>query len=168
MLIFSKASSRVIFFSGFCAETFVEFALAFSARSCLAFSAKEIKAKLLKTVDETSAQKAVDRYIEAGYINDEKYCQRLIEYLLNVKKFSLTNIKQECYKRGISRDIVDEKLSNFEIDNVATLVDLIKNKYATKLQKENGKEKVIASLQRKGFHYSDIKSAFYRIEYYDE
>ena len=74
------------------------------------YSAKEIKAKLLKTVDETSAQKAVDRYIEAGYINDEKYCQRLIEYLLNVKKFSLTNIKQECYKRGISRDIVDEKL----------------------------------------------------------
>ena len=33
------------------------------------YSAKEIKAKLLKTVDETSAQKAVDRYIEAGYIN---------------------------------------------------------------------------------------------------
>ena len=106
------------------------------------YSAKEIKAKLLKTVDETSAQKAVDRYIEAGYINDEKYCQRLIEYLLNVKKFSLANIKQECYKRGISRDIVDEKLSNFEIDNVATLVDLIKNKYETKLQKENGKENV--------------------------
>ena len=132
------------------------------------YSVKELKTKLLKSVDEVSAQKAVDRYIEAGYLDDEKYCQRLIEYLLNVKKFSLTNIKQECYKRGISRDIVDEKLSNFEIDNVATLVDLIKNKYATKLQKENGKEKVIASLQRKGFRYSDIKSAFYRIEYYDE
>ena len=65
------------------------------------YSAKEIKAKLLKTVDETSAQKAVDRYIEAGYINDEKYCQRLIEYLLNVifsclfKKDYETNIQNK-------------------------------------------------------------------------
>ena len=65
------------------------------------YSAKEIKAKLLKTVDETSAQKAVDRYIEAGYINDEKYCQRLIEYLLNVifsclfKKDYQTNIQNK-------------------------------------------------------------------------
>ena len=45
---------------------------------------------------------------------------------------------------------------------------LIKTKYASKLNQENGKEKVIAALQRKGFYYSDIKSAFYRIEEYDE
>ena len=29
---------------------------------------------------------------------------------------------------------------------------------------ENGKEKVVAALMRKGFSYGDIKSAFYRIE----
>ena len=115
-----------------------------------------------------SAQKAVDRYIEAGYLDDEKYCQRLIEYLLEVKKFSTANIKQECFKRGINREIVDEKLSIIEIDNVSTIIKLIKSKYATKLNQENGKEKVIAALQRKGFYYSDIKSAFYRIEEYDE
>ena len=132
------------------------------------YSVKELKAKLLKSVDEVSAQKAVDRYIEAGYLDDEKYCKRLIEYLLNVKKFSLSNIKQECFKRGIDREIVDDKLSNFEIDNVSTVIELIKSKYATKLRQENGKEKVIAALQRKGFYYSDIKSAFYRIEEYDE
>ncbi len=132
------------------------------------YSVKELKAKLLKSVDEVSAQKAVDRYIEAGYLDDEKYCQRLIEYLLNVKKFSLSNIKQECFKRGIDREIVDDKLSNFEIDNVSTVIELIESKYATKLRQENGKEKVIAALQRKGFYYSDIKSAFYRIEEYDE
>ena len=120
------------------------------------------------SVNEVSAQKAVDRYIEAGYLDDEKYCQRLIEYLLEVKKFSTANIKQECFKRGINREIVDEKLSIIEIDNVSTIIKLIKTKYATKLNQENGKEKVIAALQRKGFYYSDIKSAFYRIEEYDE
>lgn len=132
------------------------------------YSVKELKTKLLKSVDEVSAQKAVDRYIEAGYLDDEKYCQRLIEYLLDVKKFSTANIKQECFKRGINREIVDEKLSIIEIDNVSTIIKLIKSKYATKLNQENGKEKVIAALQRKGFYYSDIKSAFYRIEEYYE
>lgn len=132
------------------------------------YSVKELKTKLLKSVDEVSAQKAVDRYVEAGYLNDEKYCQMLIEYLLNVKKFSLSNIKQECFKRGIDREIVDDKLSNFEIDNVSTIIELVKSKYASKLSQENGREKVIAALQRKGFYYSDIKSAFYRIEEYDD
>ena len=132
------------------------------------YSVKELKTKLLKSVDEVSAQKAVDRYIEAGYLNDEKYCQMLIEYLLRVKRFSLSNIKQECFKRGIDREIVEDKLSDFEIDNVSTVIELIKTKYASKLNQENGKEKVIAALQRKGFYYSDIKSAFYRIEEYDE
>lgn len=132
------------------------------------YSVKELKTKLLKSVDEVSAQKAVDRYIEAGYLNDEKYCQMLIEYLLKVKRFSLSNIKQECFKRGIDREIVEDKLSDFEIDNVSTVIELIKTKYASKLNQENGKEKVIAALQRKGFYYSDIKSAFFRIEEYDE
>ena len=132
------------------------------------YSVKELKTKLLKSVDEVSAQKAVDRYIEAGYLNDEKYCQMLIEYLLRVKRFSLSNIKKECFKRGIDREIVEDKLSDFEIDNVSTVIELIKTKYASKLNQENGKEKVIAALQRKGFYYSDIKSAFYRIEEYDE
>ena len=131
-------------------------------------SVKELKTKLLRTVDEVSAQKAIDRYIEAGYLDDEKYCERLIEYLFETKKFSASNVEQECFKRGIDREIVDEKLSEYDVDNVSTIVDLIKTKYATKLEKENGKEKVIASLQRKGFYYSDIKSAFYRIEEYDE
>lgn len=131
-------------------------------------SVKELKTKLLRTVDEASAQKAIERYIEAGYLDDEKYCERLIEYLFEVKKFSVSNVKQECFKRGIDREIADEKLSEYDIDSVSTIVELINGKYATKLEKENGKEKVIAALQRKGFYYSDIKSAFYRIENYDE
>ncbi len=131
-------------------------------------SVKELKTKLLRTVDEASAQKAIERYIEAGYLDDEKYCERLIEYLFEVKKFSVSNVKQECFKRGIDREIVDEKLSEYDIDSVSTIVELINGKYATKLEKDNGKEKVIVALQRKGFYYSDIKSAFYRIENYDE
>lgn len=127
-------------------------------------SVKELKMKLLKTVDEASADRAINRYLEAGYLDDEHFCQSLVEYLYNVKKYSTNHIRQECYKRGINSDIINRVLDSFEVDNIDTIVVLIENKYLSKLEQENGKEKVIAALMRKGFSYSDIKSAFYRLE----
>lgn len=127
-------------------------------------SVKEMKMKLQRTVDSKSAQKAIDRYMEAGYLDDERFCRSLVEYLINNKKYSENHIRQECYKRGISSDIINNVLEDFYIDNVDTIVELIQSKYLSKLQQENGTQKVIAALMRKGFSYSDIKSAFYRLE----
>ncbi|MDE6469420.1 MAG: recombination regulator RecX [Eubacterium sp.] len=127
-------------------------------------SVKELKTKLLRNVDEISAQRAIDRYLEAGYLDDEHFCESLVDYLYNVKKYSTNHVKQECYKRGVDSDIIRRVLDSFEVDNTDTIVELIEKKYSSKLEKENGQEKVIAALQRKGFSYSDIKSAFYRLE----
>lgn len=127
-------------------------------------SVKELRIKLLRTVDPVSADKAINRYLEAGYLDDNHFCESLVEYLYNVKKYSTNHVRQECYKRGLSSEIINDVLDNYEVDNVETIVTLITNKYLSKLEQERGKEKVTASLQRKGFSYSDIKSAFYRLE----
>lgn len=127
-------------------------------------SVKELRTKLLRTVDEISADKAINRYLEAGYLDDEHFCESLVEYLFNVKKYSTAHVRQECYKRGVDSDIIRRVIDDFEMDNTDTIVELITKKYSSKLEQENGREKVIASLQRKGFSYSDIKSAFYRLE----
>lgn len=127
-------------------------------------SVKELKTKLLRTVDEISADKAINRYLEAGYLDDEHFCESLVEYLFNVKKYSTAHVRQECYKRGVDSDIIRRVIDDFEMDNTDTIVELITKKYSSKLEQENGREKVIAALQIKGFSYSDIKSAFYRLE----
>lgn len=127
-------------------------------------SVKELRTKLLRTVDEVNADKAINRYLEAGYLDDEHFCESLVEYLFNVKKYSTAHVRQECYKRGVDSDIIRRVINDFEIDNTDTIVELITKKYASKLEQENGRKKVIAALQRKGFSYSDIKSAFYRLE----
>jgi len=77
---------------------------------------------------------------------------------------SLPFIKQEMFKRGVPSEIISEVLSETEIDNVSSITELIMGKYRNKLNAENGKEKVIAALMRKGFSYSDIKSAFEDLE----
>lgn len=127
-------------------------------------SAKELKDKLLKTVDAASADKAVEKYIEMGYINDEKYAVSLSKYLLETKNYSENHVRQELYKRGINQDIINDVLSENEIDAADSVIRIINKSYISKLKTDGGREKVIAALMRKGFNYSDIKTAFYRME----
>lgn len=127
-------------------------------------SVKELKTKLLRTVDEKNADKAIDKMLEYGYLDDEKYARNLVKYLAQSRNMSKNHIKQEMFKRGIPNEIINLVMEDYEFDNVSSVVDLIMTKYWNKLNNEDGNKKVIASLMRKGFSYSDIKNAFYRIE----
>lgn len=127
-------------------------------------SVKELRDKLLRTVDEASADKAIDKYIEMGYLDDEKFARALAEHLYTVKNYSDSHVKQELFKRGISREIVNEIVDNSENDSVQSVITIINKKYLNKLNIEGGREKVIAAMMRKGFSYSDIKSALDEIE----
>ena len=127
-------------------------------------SVKELQTKLMRTVDEQSADKAIERMLELGYLNDEHYASALLKHLRDDKKMSERFIKQEMYKRGVPSDIINNLMDESEIDNVSSICELMLTKYSIKLSKEDGKEKVFAALMRKGFSYSDIKEAFYKIE----
>ena len=127
-------------------------------------SVKELKTKLLRTVDEKNADKAIEKMLELGYLDDEKYARNLVKYLAQTRNMSKNHIKQEMFKRGIPNEIIVMVMEDYEFDNVSCVVDLILTKYRNKLNNEDGNKKVIASLMRKGFSYSDIKNAFYRIE----
>lgn len=127
-------------------------------------SVKELKTKLLRTVDEKNADKAIEKMHELGYLDDEKYARNLVKYLAQTRNMSKNHIKKEMFKRGIPNEIINSVMEDYEFDNVSCVVDLILTKYRNKLNNEDGNKKVIASLMRKGFSYSDIKNAFYRIE----
>ena len=127
-------------------------------------SVKELKTKLLRTVDEKNTDKAIEKMLELGYLDDEKYARNLVKYLAQTRNMSKNHIKQEMFKRGIPNEIIILVMEDYEFDNVSCVVDLILTKYRNKLNNEDGNKKVIASLMRKGFSYSDIKNAFYRIE----
>lgn len=127
-------------------------------------SVKELRDKLLRTVDEKSADKAIEKFMQLGYLDDEKFAVQLAEYLFKVKNFSVNHVKQELYKRGIDRNIIDNIIEENEVDPIDSIINVINKKYLNKLRADGGKEKVISALMLKGFKYSEIKTAFYRIE----
>ena len=50
-------------------------------------------------------------------------------------------------------------MNDTESDEVASILSLIEKKYATKLLERDNFQKVYASLVRRGFSYSDVKTA---------
>lgn len=124
----------------------------------------ELKTKIMRTCDAVSAEKAVKRFVELGYLNDEDFAKELAEHLFSVKNYSRGNVRAELLKRGINRDIVNSVIAENDTDPVDSIINIINKKYLRKLCEEDGKRKVTAALARKGFSYSDIKSAYYRIE----
>lgn len=127
-------------------------------------SVKELRGKLLRTVDKDYADRAVEYMLELGYLDDEKYAHYLLEYLTENKKMSRSFIRQEMFKRGLSSDLIADVLEDAEIDSVSNAADIIMSKYLNKLKAQGGRDKVIAAMMRKGFSYSDIRDALYRIE----
>lgn len=124
----------------------------------------ELRKKLLRTVDENSAELAISKMQDFGYLDDEKYARNLLNHLVNNKNMSKSFVKQEFYKRGIPAEITSDVLDDYEFDNASAVLELIRTKYRNKLYADNGVEKVTNSLLRKGFSYSDIKSALIQLE----
>ena len=117
-------------------------------------------AEKLKTAGfgEKAAQAAVERMAELGLIDDEKYARRLLESL-TMSGASEKEIYFKLKNKGIPSDIAKEVLSESETDESEKIKGLLYTKYQNKLETQEGVQKVIASLARKGFSFSDIKDA---------
>lgn len=127
-------------------------------------SVYELKSKIMRTCDPASAEKAVEKFLELGYLNDEAFAAELAEHLFKVKNYSERNVRSELYKRGIDKEIINRVLSHNETDPLDSIIYIVYKRYFKKLSDDGGREKVIAALMRKGFSYSDIKTALNRIE----
>ena len=53
---------------------------------------------------------------------------------------------------------------SLDFDPVLRIIELLNTKYARKISDEKGMKRTIASLQRLGYKWSDINSAFRRLE----
>ena len=132
------------------------------------FGTKELIKKLCeKGHDKQAAQKACERLIELGLLNDEEYARILANDLLERKKYAIKRVKQELIFRGIDREIVENTIDSIDNDPQKSIIILIKKKYINKLGDEKGKKRVVDALMRLGYSYSDIKTALNQISEFD-
>jgi regulatory protein len=128
-------------------------------------STKELKRKLLNSSGEAETDKAIEKMQELGLVDDEKYAKNLVSELMITRGFSLNKTKQELYKHGINRELIDmslEEISDKTLGENAKAYDLILKKYSRYMNDDKGRKKVSSALSRAGFKWEDIKNAFRR------
>lgn len=132
------------------------------------FGTKELIKKLCEKGHEKEAsQKACERLIELGLLNDEEYARILANDLLERKSYSIKRIKQELNFRGIDREIIENTVDSLDNNPQKSIIMLVKKKYINKLNDEKGKKRTVDALLRLGYTYSDIKIALNTISEFD-
>ena len=124
------------------------------------YSKKEISDKLSsKGFSLTAISGVISILEEYGYINDEVFTSLFIENYMN--KYGVHKIRYELKSKGISEDLISEKLTDF--DNEKNLFNLIKQKTNGKIVDKALCAKIIRAFAAKGFEYEKIKSCLRKI-----
>lgn len=133
------------------------------------YSFVEMFKKLRQNYDEDLCYRVMQRLVELGAINDRRYAQGLARHYIEVKLFGRRRAFQEMRLKGLTKEVIDIALSEYDEGVEERLHTLIEKKYLRIMTDEKGINRAKNSLVRYGYDYSDINKAFKQIELeYDE
>lgn len=133
------------------------------------YGTRELVKKLCEKGHEKEfAEKACERLLELGLLNDEEYAKLLSNDLHNRKSYSIKRIKQELIFRGIDREIAENTVESLDNDPQKSIILLVRKKYVNRIYDEKGRKRTVDALLRLGYSYSDIKKALNTIFEIDE
>src|SRR5690606_11437998 len=105
------------------------------------------------------------RLREQGYLNDENFAQMWVENRSHSKPRGARMLQQELRQKGIERETIDAAMPDDEAEQenaVFALQKLLRSKERAwqNLDERERREKAIQFLMRRGFNYSDAKTAW--------
>jgi len=126
------------------------------------FSEQEMLKRLTgKGESHEDSEETVRWLVELGYINDSDYATLIVNHY-SAKGYGLARIRDELYKRGIPRDTWDEKLAELDDEDMLdTAIEFLRKKLRGSLDKDDLR-RASDALVRRGYSYSDAKSAINR------
>ena len=128
--------------------------------SLRAYSEKELFNKLKLKYGAESAQRAIDKLLYQGYLDDEAYAVSYARHLFEVKKYDVRRIAYELRQKGVSSEIVDNALKTLDNEPIQRIIDIIESKYINSISDEKSRKRIVNRFVRMGYSFHDIKSAF--------
>ena len=129
-------------------------------------SEKQLRDKLARKFDKELAQDVAALFVDRGYVNDARLAERYAETYYIFKNMGLGRIRNELYRRGISREDIENALEKYEcLDQNERIEEFIRKKYdISKLNDIKYRQKVYAGAIRAGFDGSDVADVLRRLE----
>lgn len=122
----------------------------------------ELVSKLKKFFSENIAVAAADKMQDLNLINDANFSKKFARELLLSKHFSKYRAKFELSKKGISSDLIEETLEDFEVDEIEIIRELVEKKYKNAFSDERVKRRAVAFLQRQGYKFENIRQVLFQ------
>ncbi len=121
-------------------------------------SEKQLRDKLSRKFSKELSTDVAALMVERGYVNDNLLAKRYAETFYEFKNMGLTRIKNELYKRGISKDDIDDAISKYvDLDQSERIEAFVTKKYdMSRINDIKYKQKVYTGAIRAGFSSSDI------------
>jgi len=126
------------------------------------FSESEMEKRLVsKGESQDNASEAVRGLVEKGYINDSEYANLIISHY-SIKGYGMARIKDELFKRGIPKDMWDDKLAGLDDEEMG---DAAYEYFCKKLRgskDEDDIRRVSNALVRRGYSYEEVRNVMNR------
>lgn len=110
------------------------------------------------------SEQAVERLCEQGYVDDERFAEAFARELSEKKSMGERRIREELYRRGISREIIEQTVWGLEADPAQQISELLNGRLSKYIYDDKGIRKCYNTLIRLGYSPSDIRQAFSDLE----
>ena len=124
------------------------------------YSRAGLRQKLLKDYGEQAIESTLDRLEELSLIDDERFAKAYAKELFEIKKLSARAVKYKLVEKGIDRELAQAVTDDYAPDEKQQISGLLNTKYFRSMFDEKGRRHTVSSLQRMGYGYSVIRSAF--------
>jgi len=132
--------------------------------SLRAHSKKELKEKIKKSSNEENAERVSEKMESLGLIDDRSFALSYANELFSRKLYSVSKVKYELSKKGISSDVAEEIIEEISPDERQNIEKIFAKKQFD-MNDEKNFRRTVAYCQRLGYNWSDIKSV---INSYDQ
>ena len=132
--------------------------------SMRAYSQKELYDKLKMKYGKESAERAIEKMLDRGYIDDESFCKEYARYLFEVKKYDVKRITYELKMKGIDSETIDNTLKTLDNEPISRIIEMLRTKYYNKAETEKDRKKLVNRFVRMGYSFRDIRDAFSECE----
>ncbi|MBR0231511.1 MAG: RecX family transcriptional regulator [Clostridia bacterium] len=130
-------------------------------------SERQLRDKLRKKFPAELSAEVASLFAERGYVDDARLAERYAETFYEYKNMGLGRIREQLYRRGISRENIENALAKYaEEDQYERIREYIAKKYDGEriASDEKYRRKVYSGLLRAGFSSSDVSDVLRNIE----
>ncbi len=130
-------------------------------------SKKELIDKVSEVASKETAEQTADRMEELGLIDDHEFARVFVRQLFSVKKFGKRRVVQELRIKGISSEIIDEVIEEYEDEPIEKIKMLLEKKYRGFADDEKIKRRAVSALQRYGYSFDEIREGMSSFDFED-